>query len=843
MWTRSKSAKAKSRDIRTNTWDAGYPGSMLNQSLPHEKTLRFRCTILAEPGHTAVRRAIRIVLLLTFCWAASGSMAEAQQASASQVRPSSAATPIPVFKIASEAGSALEPLHEIAASLTSDQTTVTVADGLSGLTSQIETQIVEDIGLLRSKPPLQVLYRLRLTWQSFGAKVSAWNSELTRSGISLDEQLARLDELDKIWQLTLQSVKQAGAPPEVLQRVQAVIDSIRGARQAVDSRRAQVLSLQNRAYEEAGRIRTTLTLIEQSENRALQGVLSRDSPPIWSPKTGVQEEWTKNSPQSLSAQLSALTAYAKRLPFTFLMHVLIILVLAVAIHWLRRRVRKWSEREPSLQRVAPVFALPVSAALALSCLFSRWSLYPGAPRLLLAVIGAAALIPTVLVLRRLLEGSLFPILNALVIMYFVDQLREIGASLPLLARVLFLAQMLGAMLFLFWLIHGRHLPTATDKANERLSRAMRAGVWIGLLVFSAAFLTNIFGYVNLANLLGSTFLWSAYLVAILYVAIRIADGLIIIALQIGPLASLRVVQLHRPMLHRRMCSTLEFLAFLFWLDLMLNFFGLRTQLIENIEAVLNASLAIGSLSISLGHVLTFLVTVWASFLFSKFLRFLLEEDIYHHFHLGRGIPEAISTMVHYAVLLLGFFVAMGALGVDLNKFTILAGAFTVGVGFGLQNIINNFVSGLILLFERPIKVGDVIEVSGNVGEVRRIGIRASVIRTPDGSEVIVPNGTLISSQVTNWTFSDQHRAVEVPVTVVRGTAPQRVVELLVRVAANHPRVAKEPTPQAYVVNFASGAVTFQLRAWTDRYEDWVQVRSDLSIAVDDALTRENIGIP
>jgi len=88
----------------------------------------------------------------------------------------------------------------------------------------------------------------------------------------------------------------------------------------------------------------------------------------------------------------------------------------------------------------------------------------------------------------------------------------------------------------------------------------------------------------------------------------------------------------------------------------------------------------------------------------------------------------------------GFFIALGALGIDLTKITILAGAFSVGVGFGLQNVINNFVSGLILLFERPIKIGDVIEVSGNVGEVRRIGIRASVIRTADGSEVIVPIG-------------------------------------------------------------------------------------------------------
>jgi len=185
------------------------------------------------------------------------------------------------------------------------------------------------------------------------------------------------------------------------------------------------------------------------------------------------------------------------------------------------------------------------------------------------------------------------------------------------------------------------------------------------------------------------------------------------------------------------------------------------------------------------------------------LRFLPEADVYHHSHLERGIPYAISTMLHYVILPLGFFVALATLGVDLTKVTILVGVFTVGVGFGLQTVINNFVSGLILLFERPIKVGDVIQVDADIGEVRRIDIRACVIHTADGSEVIVPNGTLISSKVTNWTFSDRYRAVEVPVSVARGVAPQRVVELLKSVAANHPSVAKEPAPQAYVVNFAS----------------------------------------
>jgi potassium efflux system protein len=174
--------------------------------------------------------------------------------------------------------------------------------------------------------------------------------------------------------------------------------------------------------------------------------------------------------------------------------------------------------------------------------------------------------------------------------------------------------------------------------------------------------------------------------------------------------------------------------------------------------------------------------------------------------------------------------------------TIVAGAFSVGVGFGLQNVVNNFVSGLILLFERPIKVGDVIEVSGNMGEVRQIGIRASVIRTAEGSEIIVPNGLLISSQVTNWTFSDRRRAIEVSVNVAPGANLERVTGLLMEAALNQPGVVKDPSPQAYVVSFTAGAVAFQLRAWTDRYQDWTQVRSDLSLAIGNALAHENITI-
>jgi small-conductance mechanosensitive channel len=253
-------------------------------------------------------------------------------------------------------------------------------------------------------------------------------------------------------------------------------------------------------------------------------------------------------------------------------------------------------------------------------------------------------------------------------------------------------------------------------------------------------------------------------------------------------------------------------------------------------------MTVGSLSVSLGGILAFVIAIWASVLVSRLLRFLLEEDIYQYLFLERGIPYAISTVLHYAILLVGFFVALGALGIDLTKITILAGAFSVGIGIGLQNIVNNFVSGLILLFERPIKIGDVIEVSGNIGEVQRIGIRASIIRTTDGSEVIVPNGLLISSQVTNWTLSDRGRAVEVSVSVAGTENLQRVAELLKSLAANHPDVTKEPAPQVHVVSLTANAVTFKLRVWTDRNEAWAQLRSDLSLAINETLAREKIAI-
>jgi potassium-dependent mechanosensitive channel len=653
---------------------------------------------------------IRIVLLIILALAFSGT-APGQQASASLAKPNPAPTPIPSAKVPLEVQSALASLQEIDANVSGDQSSADgIARTLSDLTSEIDARIADNTRLLTTSASLDMLYRLKFTLRNFGDNLSVPARELTQHATRLEEQLARLDQLNKTWQATLQSAKQPETPPPVLRSVQSVVDSIERTRQTAESGLAHVLILQSRLSEEEDRVRTALSSIEQAEIRALKNIFVRDSRPVWSHEISLGTELEKHGGESFSSQLKASTAFTKRLPFTFLIHALFVLLMATALHWMRRRIRKLAEEKPDLQRALPILDLPVSTAFALSILIIP-SIYAQAPRLIQALMGAVILIPIAVILRRLLLRNSYPILNATVILYFVGQLRVLAASLPVLARFIFLGQVLGTAVFLVWVLRSWHLPTETAETHGRVWRRIRAIAKIGLIILPAAFLANIFGYVNLGNLLGIVFLRSVYIAAVLYTAIRIIEGLIIVALQVRPLGSLRVISLHRPMLQRRTCRVLEFLAFLFWLNLVLNFFGLRTPLIATIEAALNTNLGIGSFSITLGGILAFLITIWASFLVSKFLRFVLEEDVYQHLDLARGVPYAISTMLHYVILLVGLFIGLGALGIDLTKVTLLVGAFTVGIGFGLQNVINNFVSGLILLFERPIKVGDVIEAA------------------------------------------------------------------------------------------------------------------------------------
>ena len=229
------------------------------------------------------QQVIRVVFLIILALASSGGTAPGQPASGSPAKPTAAPTSIPLAKAPLEAQSVLASLQEIDANVSKDQSS---ADGsarsLSDLTSEIDARIADDTRLLTTSPSLDVLYQLKLTWENFGVRLLVSARELTQHATSLEEQLVRLDQLNKTWQATLQAAKQSQTPPPVLQSVQSVVDSVERTQQATESGRDHVLTLQSHLSEQEARVRRALSLIEQAETRALQNIFVRDSQPIWS---------------------------------------------------------------------------------------------------------------------------------------------------------------------------------------------------------------------------------------------------------------------------------------------------------------------------------------------------------------------------------------------------------------------------------------------------------------------------------------------------------------------------------------------------------------------------------
>jgi small-conductance mechanosensitive channel len=280
-----------------------------------------------------------------------------------------------------------------------------------------------------------------------------------------------------------------------------------------------------------------------------------------------------------------------------------------------------------------------------------------------------------------------------------------------------------------------------------------------------------------------------------------------------------------------------------WVGGGLHFLGLLGPALEIGRALLGAKLHIGSVSVSVGNISAFILTVLTAYLLSAFIRFLLQEDIYPRIGVERGLSFSISSLLHYTIIGLGFVVGVAALGVNLTQVTVLAGAFGVGIGFGLQGVVNNFVSGLILLFERPINVGDTIQAGDLVGEVRRIGARASTVRTSQGGDIIVPNAQLITERVTNWTLSDRLRRIDLPVGLNYGADPRKAIQLLEAVAGRQPNVLKHPPPRCLLLGYGDSSMNFQLRAWTDQFDKWSLISSDLACAVYDAVIEAGLQFP
>jgi small-conductance mechanosensitive channel len=228
---------------------------------------------------------------------------------------------------------------------------------------------------------------------------------------------------------------------------------------------------------------------------------------------------------------------------------------------------------------------------------------------------------------------------------------------------------------------------------------------------------------------------------------------------------------------------------------------------------------------------------------SKGLRKLLKKRLFDKYQLDEGIQLVILKLTHYLLIGLGVIIAVQSIGLNLTSLAVVFGLLSVGIGFGLQNVASNFVSGLIILFERPIKIGDRITIGDVWGDVVNISLRATLIRTVDNITIIVPNSEFISSQVTNWSHGDPKVRVHIPVGVAYGSDVPLVTKSLLEVAKNHPEVMKDPPPKVWFTKFGDSSLNFELLAWTLDPKSRPDVISDLNKEIDQIFRKNKVEIP
>ncbi|MBX3245072.1 MAG: mechanosensitive ion channel [Acidobacteria bacterium] len=789
--------------------------------------------------------------------AESKSGSEASGSATPTPTPTATPTPIPVSSVLSEAEAATAKLKTIRTSLDNSSANAAIDGELEGLRHEIDRLEVETGRILSGNPSLDELRSAEQNWLPVTQRLTAWTSDLQRQALEREKDLADLARMADTWNKTLSALTGSEAPAnteaptvsvdsvpeEVLQKVRDTIADIKATTSLTEGSQRQVLSLQTRVTGIDAQIASILSEAASRRNNLLSGIFRRDGPPAWSVLNASDlNRNSKDAGESVTEQIAELRTYAASRFDRFLVHGLLFFVIVGALYWARSFIRPHVEAEPKLETAAQVFALPVVSALVISIFLSGW-LYPQAPVLLRALIGLAGLVPAVILMRRLVGRSYHLLLNAMVFFFFLDRIRDVFPDHSSAGRFLFLGEMAAAVIFLFWVYRSKSFTKSVEARESRTIETLKKTIPFLAGIFGFAFLAQLFGYVNLANLVGNGVLSSIYAALIIYATLRIIQGVVIFALRMRPLSLIKVVKNNRYVIRETIFKFIRWIAALVWVLVVLNVFSVYQYVFEKLSAFVSLSFGVGGFEISIGDIIVFAATLWVAVLISRFLQFILKEELYPRWAVGRGASYAISTTLHYAVIVIGFLFAVGELGVDFTKFAIVAGAIGVGIGFGLQTIINNFVSGLILLFERPVKVGDTIQIDEHVGSLKEIGLRASVLRKVDGSDVIVPNSMLVSEQVVNWTMSDTKRRIDIMIGVAYGTDPKRIMDILYQIASTKEDILSDPEPKVLFSNLGESSIDFELRVWVEDPEKLVGLRSEMVTDIYAALNDAGIELP
>ncbi len=701
------------------------------------------------------------------------------------------------------------------------------------------------------------LQDLEHEWGRLRLRLTGWQEGLESRTESLTEARERTVAVGRRWLATRDTDRAEPLPPSQRSRIDSLLERIDAVLTRLDRRLTEVLGLQGELSDQGIRVARQLSRIESAQQHLRDRRQRRDHRPLWRGWSPLGDEVEAPSQEVVAQEhLASLSEFLYAEKKSLGWHAFGLLTLMLLFFWLRRKVRsgegKGKEEEESLaslgethipgtlEAVRAVRAHPIASALLLVHVLAP-VLYSYVP----VVVVGASLVVMVPVLHRL-GLRLLPIghreVLALMILAALSVPLSLGFAPDWSRRFYVLALQVGSFFFALrlWSPQVGRIVGRASRSHGRLYLLLR------LSVLPLAFATySLFaGYTERAELWTTGTLWVIEQAIGLFFGLRMLSALLRMALRRPGARMLFMVRDHRRQVARYLLRTLGWAAVALFLFLALTSFDLLDPTLATSRNAFRRTFEFGSIELSFGSVVAFVAMLIGTFVVMRLVHVLLEYEILPRFDLEQGISSAISLTASYLLVAIGVVLAFGVAGVGPERLALLGGALGVGIGFGLQNVVSNFVSGLILVAERPIQVGDVIEVDGDlVGTVQRIGIRSSTVLSLNGAEVIVPNADLVSGKLINWTLSDTRRRLELVVGAAYHHDPKEVMAVLRRVVGRQRGLLHDPPVEVICTAFGDSAIEYTVRAWTQGYLEAIEAKSRLAAAVYAEFARQDIEIP
>lgn len=371
---------------------------------------------------------------------------------------------------------------------------------------------------------------------------------------------------------------------------------------------------------------------------------------------------------------------------------------------------------------------------------------------------------------------------------------------------------------------------------------------IGFMVFLEFFsiLTNLFGRYNVSKTLFIGGFLNVVVAIIFLWVVRIINEGLVLAFDVYTVQDRKLFYVNFGRVGKRAPLLLYVMLVLGWIILMGHNFPLFEYLSKPLLSFMSMDRTIGEYTFSINGLLLFFAIMSVSVIVSKIVSFFASDD-----HLAankddikakRGLGSWI-LLVRIFILSMGLFLAIAAAGIPMDRITIIIGALGVGIGFGLQTLVNNLVSGLIIAFEKPVNVGDIVDVDGQGGTMKSIGFRSSVITTWDGADLVMPNGDLLNSHLMNWTLAGNRKRVSISIGVSYRSDLEKCREILLEILDQEERVLKSPIPSVNFEQLASSSIDLRIYFWTKNMKDNNSTKSDLLISITQAFAKSGIAIP